>query len=317
MNTQSENPLVSIITPCYNTEKYIKSYINKILKQTYNNIELVFINDGSTDKTEDIIKKETKKIQRRGYKLVYKKKKNGGVGSAVNLGLKLMTGELFCWCDCDNFYEDNYVEKNVEVFINNPYCNIVRVDGNMYHEEDMRKPFSSFAINNTNKFKKRLFINAITEKNFHFGCAMIRTSAFDKVVKDRDIYESRYGQNWQILLPILYYNDSYYIDEKLFNYIYSSESITGTTNTYEKLLAGQNEYEKILLETIEKMHIKDARYYNGIIKRKYIVRRINLAQAYNDKELLEKEKKNLKKFDKFYNKIKYFVLFPKYKDDSN
>ena len=134
MSTQKNKPLVSIITPCYNTEYYIKSYINKILKQTYDNIELVFINDGSTDKTEKIIKNEIEKINQRGYKVIYKYKENGGVGSAVNLGLKLMTGEFFCWCDCDNSYDDTYVEKNVKVFLENKDCNIVRVDGNMFHE---------------------------------------------------------------------------------------------------------------------------------------------------------------------------------------
>ena len=179
----------------------------------------------------------------------------------------------------------------------------------------MKNPFSTFAKDNTNIFKKKLFINAITEKNFHFGCAMIRTSAFDKVVKNRDIYESRQGQNWQLLLPMFYYYDSYYIDEKLFNYIHTSGSITNQNNTEEKLLDAINEHEKILLETIKRMNIKDAKYYERIIKRKYINRRISLAEIYHDEEMLKKEKKNLKQFDSIFNRIKYFVRKPKYKDE--
>ena len=310
MSTQNDKPWVSILTPCYNVERFLDNYFKKIVKQTYKNIELVFINDGSTDKTEEMIKKKISSLKKHGFKVIYKKKKNGGLGSAINVGLKLMTGDFFCWLDCDNYYENEYVEKNVEVFIKNPDCNVVRCDGCLWNEEDMSKPYAYFSDG-----KKRLFINAIVEKNFHFGCAMVRTSAFDKVVKDREIYESRQGQNWQIMLPMLYYYDAYYIDEKLFNYIYTKGSITSQSDNLEKMINMQNEHERILLETIKRMHVRDARYYMGIIKRKYIKRRIMFAEMYNDLEMKKREEENLVKFDKFFNRMKYFVLFPKYKDE--
>ena len=312
---KKRNPLVSILTPCYNTEKYLNKYLDRIIKQTYDNIEIVFINDGSTDKTEELIKKGTKKLEKRGFRVIYKKKENGGLGSAINLGLKIMTGDFFCWLDCDNYYENTYIEKNVQFFLKNEQCNVVRCDGSLYYEDDMTKPYAYFSDGNTDKYQKKLFMNAIIEKNFHFGCAMIRTIAFDKVVKDRDIYESRQGQNWQLLLPMFYYYDSYYLDEKLFNYIYTRGSITNLNHSNkEKRIQAQNEHERILLETIKRMNIKDARYYNRIIKRKYILRRIMIAEEYKDEEMLKKEKKNLKKIDSIFNKLKYFVLFPKYKN---
>ncbi len=315
MKKKNNMPLVSILTPCYNTKKFIDGYIEKIIKQTYDNIELVFINDGSTDDTETLIKKSMYKIKKRGFKVIYKKKENGGLGSAINLGLKIMNGDFFCCCDCDNFYEDTYVEKKINVFLSNPNCNIVRCDGYKYYEDDMKKPYGYFSDGNTDVYQKRLFLNAIVEKNFHFGCAMIRTSAFDKVVKNRDIYESRQGQNWQILLPMFYYYDSYYIDEKLFNYVYTRGSITNlNSNNEQKMLDAQNEHERILLETIKRMHIRDARYYIGIIKKKYIGRRISIAKDYNDEKLLEEETKKLKKINNFFQKIKYFTIFPKYKN---
>ena len=115
---QKRNPLVSILTPYYNTEKYLNKYLDRIIKQTYDNIEIVFINDGSTDKTEELIKRGTKKLEKRGFRVIYKKKENGGLGSAINLGLKIMTGDFFCWLDCDNYYENTYIEKNVQ---NNSY----------------------------------------------------------------------------------------------------------------------------------------------------------------------------------------------------
>ena len=308
-----KKPLVSILTPCYNTERFIKNYMLKLLKQTYKNIELVLVNDGSKDNTEKIIKSMIPTMKKHGFKVVYKYQDNKGVGGAINTALKIMTGDFFCWCDCDNYYDNTYVEKNVKVFVDNPDCNIVRCDGSFFYENDLKHPYRFFSDGDTNPFEKRLFLNAIVEKNFHFGCAMIRTSAFDKVCKSRDIYESRKGQNWQLLLPMFYYYDSYYIDEKLFNYVSTVGSITNNSNSKEKMLELQNEHERILFETIKRMHIRDEKYYLGIIKRKYIERRIWVANTYNDEEMLKQETLNLEKFDKFSNKMKYFVLFPKYK----
>lgn len=305
-------PWVSILTPCYNSEKYIGTYLDKILQQTYDNIELVIINDGSTDNTEHIIKSYQSKIKLRGYRLIYYKQKNKGLGAAINQGLKLMTGDFFCWCDSDNFYANEYVEKNIDVFLSSN-CNIVRCDGYLYYDDDLEHPYHQFSKYNTDKFKKRLFLNAIVEKNFHFGCAMIRTSAFDMVCPDREIYPSRYGQNWQILLPVLYYYDAYYIDEPLFFFINRKDSISSSSHTRDKMLEMQNDHEKILLETIKKMQIKDAKYYEGIIREKYIKRRIWVAETYRDQELLEKSKKELSEFQKFCNRRKYFCLFPKYR----
>lgn len=67
------NNYVSILTPCYNCEEYIGVYLEKILRQTYDFIELVIVNDGSFDRTEEIILGYRDKIGKRGYKLNYYK----------------------------------------------------------------------------------------------------------------------------------------------------------------------------------------------------------------------------------------------------
>ena len=306
-------PLVSVLTPCYNEEKHIGNYIEKMLNQTYDNVELVIVNDGSTDNTEKIIQKYKQRIEKRGFKLTYKNQKNRGVGGAIQQALKIMNGEFFCWCDSDNYYDDTYIEKNIKIFMNNNEVNIVRCDGLLFYENNLKEPYHQFSKFNNDKFCKKLFLNAILEENFHFGCAMIKTSAFDKVCKNKEIYESRKGQNWQILLPMFYYYDSYYIDENLFFYINRNGSITNQCDSKEKMIELQNEHERILLETIKRMGIKDSKYYERIIKRKYILRRISIAETYNDNDMLKKQKKNLKKFDNIFNRLKYFVLFPKYK----
>jgi len=87
------DPLVSIVTPCYNCENHISRYLDSIIGQTYKNIELVLINDGSNDNTESIINSYTSKLKKRGIDLIYITQKNSGVSEALNTGLKHFSGD--------------------------------------------------------------------------------------------------------------------------------------------------------------------------------------------------------------------------------
>lgn len=102
------NPKVSIIIPVYNGSNYLKEAIESALAQTYKNIEVIVINDGSNDKdaTEKIAKSYGKKIK-------YYKKTNGGVATALNLGIKKMTGEYFSWLSHDDLYYPDKIEKQI------------------------------------------------------------------------------------------------------------------------------------------------------------------------------------------------------------
>lgn len=101
------HPLVSIIIPVYNGEKYMREAINSALEQTYDNIEVIVVNDGSIDNTDEIAKSY-------GNKIRYFKKENGGVASAFNYGIKQMKGEYFSWLSHDDFYGENKVEKEID-----------------------------------------------------------------------------------------------------------------------------------------------------------------------------------------------------------
>ena len=100
------NPKVSIIIPVYNGEKYVEKAIRSALKQTYKNIEVIVVNDGSTDSTEEIVKQFENKI-------VYLKKENGGVSSALNLGISHMSGDYFSWLSHDDIYKKNKIEEEI------------------------------------------------------------------------------------------------------------------------------------------------------------------------------------------------------------
>jgi len=111
---ECDNPLVSIVIPVYNGEKYLKYAIDSALAQTYKNIEILVINDGSSDGTEEIAKSY-------GNKIRYIKKENGGVSSALNLALKKMKGDYFSWLSHDDTYEKNKVETEINFLKKNNY----------------------------------------------------------------------------------------------------------------------------------------------------------------------------------------------------
>ncbi len=97
VNDNKNLPKVSIIIPVYNGEKYVSLAIESALRQTYSNLEIIVVNDGSTDKTDKICRSY-------GNKIRYIKKENGGVSTALNVGIDNMTGEYFSWLSHDDLY---------------------------------------------------------------------------------------------------------------------------------------------------------------------------------------------------------------------
>lgn len=103
----------SIIVPAYNTEKYIDKCLDSIFSNTYKNFEVIIVNDGSTDKTESIIKKYIKKYDN----IIYIKQKNMGLSMARNNGIKKATGDYLLFIDSDDYVEENLLEninKNID-----------------------------------------------------------------------------------------------------------------------------------------------------------------------------------------------------------
>ena len=105
--------LVSIIIPVYNGEKYIKRCLESVLNQTYKDIEIIVLNDGSSDRSEEVIRRMTKDDTR----IRYYCHENMGVGKTRNRGIELSMGEYITFLDADDTYELDYVEiltKNIE-----------------------------------------------------------------------------------------------------------------------------------------------------------------------------------------------------------
>jgi GT2 family glycosyltransferase len=103
-------PRVSIIVPVYNGAKYLRMALDSALGQSYQDIEVIVVNDGSTDETDEIVRSYDDR------RLRYVEKANGGVASALNVGVGAMSGEYFCWLSHDDVFSRHKVRRQVRAY---------------------------------------------------------------------------------------------------------------------------------------------------------------------------------------------------------
>ena len=108
---KSEDDVISIIVPVYNTEKYLEKNINSLINQTYKNIEIIFINDGSTDKSLEILEKYAQKDKR--IKIINQEKQ--GVSNARNKGIDSATGKYIMFVDSDDWIDMDACENLIDI----------------------------------------------------------------------------------------------------------------------------------------------------------------------------------------------------------
>ena len=145
-----KNLLVSVIIPVYNASNYIENMVSCLKKQTYSNIEFIFINDGSTDSSLEILKLSTKGLKN-SHIYSYQ---NAGAATARNRGLDASKGDIICFLDCDDEICENYVENLIKPFL---IDNDVDISICGYKKRFLNKKTKVFSIANKNKFinKKR------------------------------------------------------------------------------------------------------------------------------------------------------------------
>jgi glycosyltransferase involved in cell wall biosynthesis len=110
--------LVSVIIPAYNASLFIKESIDSAISQAYSEKEIIVVDDGSTDKTTDI-------LNAYGSKIIYFRKKNGGPGSARNVGIKMSRGKFIAFLDADDKWLPNKLSLQIEYFEQNPMVGVV------------------------------------------------------------------------------------------------------------------------------------------------------------------------------------------------
>ena len=102
-----EKETISVIVPVYNVESYLEECVESIINQTYKNLEIILVDDGSTDNSSKICDDFSKKDTR--IKVIHKE--NGGIGKARNSGVELATGEYFAFIDSDDCIKETFIEE--------------------------------------------------------------------------------------------------------------------------------------------------------------------------------------------------------------
>ncbi len=165
--------LVSVIIPTYNRADLIGRTIESINRQTYTSIEIVVVDDGSTDNTAEVIESISRGSRRH---IVYYKKLNGGCASARNKGLELANGELIAFLDSDDTWETNAVESLVAALVESEadfaYSPAIEVLEN--GTEVVNHPVAAGR-------PQALAVEHFQSTNVRNGAALFRKSVFDKV----------------------------------------------------------------------------------------------------------------------------------------
>lgn len=121
-------PIVSVIIPCYNAEKYLGQCLDSVMKQTLQDVEVICVDDGSSDSTVEILKEYEKKDSR----LKVFTQKNQGAGTARNTGLRVATGKYLSFLDSDDFFEPDMLMEAYKAAENNQ-AEIVVFNSDQYH----------------------------------------------------------------------------------------------------------------------------------------------------------------------------------------
>lgn len=177
-----EKDLISVIVPCYNVEKWIGDCIESIKAQTYKNFEAIFVDDGSTDGTLNIIKQYCSKLCGGGYRFIAKP--NGGLSSARNAGLSVANGEFVYFLDSDDVIHPDTLKILHETILSADcaVCKMKWVNENY-----------EFNINKYREIKKHKdkSYQDLDENMMMFYCGMLKYSACNKLYKMSILQEIR------------------------------------------------------------------------------------------------------------------------------
>lgn len=195
-------PLISVIIPAYNCEAYIESCISSLIKQSYDNIEIIVVNDGSKDKTLKICRK----LSNRDKRIIVIDKENSGVAAARNAGLNEINGEYCTFVDSDDYVDSKFIEKLITLVISRNadigVCGFV-------DENEQGVPFHQSEI----FIEEEYFISGFTKKNFvPYVCWQM---IFKSALLNKKIPSIRFNENFSIKEDMLFINDLMVVSNKV------------------------------------------------------------------------------------------------------
>lgn len=216
-----ENQLISVIVPIYNVENYLRKCLDSILEQTFHNLEILLVNDGSTDGSGQICQEYVEKDNR----IRYFEKENGGVSDARNFGLDLARGDYVTFLDADDFLFEDYLEKlyiattlsNADIMIGG-YSRFDGSDFYFYKDHFKRDSLVSFTSTQAIQFLDSML--DIQFFNFSTACGKLFKRTLFKELR---FPSGRYAEN-QFIMWKLYLNAEHIYAFNGDSYVYRSNN---------------------------------------------------------------------------------------------
>lgn len=278
-----KNPLVSIVINCYNGEKYLRQSIESILDQSYQNLELIFWDNHSTDQSKNIIESyDDKRIK------YFFSKNHTTLYQARNLALKKCKGDFICFLDADDYFIKNKITKQL-LYFNNQKVGVVYSNYYRYYEDiNKRKLLTNKLLPSGN-----LTQYILEESQISFMTVMIRKKSLDSLESNFDRKYSIIG-DYDLLYRLSLNWDFCYIEEPLAVYRIHKDNFSKNSILF--------------IDELKDWYNKNYKFFKN--KKNYIYKKIIFFQAL---EYLSKRKilKFIIEFCKYpmsLNKIKLFII---------
>ena len=223
MSDYEKQPLISVIIPIYNVEKYLKKCLDSIIQQTFKDIEIICVNDGSTDNSQIIIDEYKQKDKRITNIL----KKNGGLSSARNAGIDIARGKYISFVDPDDYIDIDAYAKVVKEFNRDKNIDVVSFGYEIINEEgsclEKKKVHSEIICgihNISDKLIKNIFISAWS---YVFKSSIINNNSL------RFPIGLLYEDNFFTPLYLIFSNKISILPNYFYKYLVRNNSITAIT----------------------------------------------------------------------------------------
>ena len=282
-------PLVSIITPCYNGEKYLERYFESLLAQTYPAVELFFVNDGSSDRTESIALAYGERFKARGYRFEYIYQENAGQSAAINQGLKRFSGEYLNWTDSDDYLPADSIEKRVSFLETHPDAGLVIGRSVVVDDKDYTQ-IGLISETGLDRTAPHQLAEDFLKGRMSCTCCcstMVRSRMFRDAMPEPPQIEMprEIGQNYQLFLPILFKYPTHYIPDVLGYYVVHSDSHSHARKSFEQKLHIQDVATATLNSIAERIKVDEH-------ERNWLKGKIAEYDCKNRLDLLQHAKKN-------------------------
>ena len=287
-----EEKIISIIVPIYNAEKYIDRCINSIINQTYKNLEIILVNDGSKDQSGNICDKYAKLDSR--IKVIHKD--NEGVSKARNTGIDMITGDYVLFADSDDWLELNMCELMIQKAVNEELDVVISEYNNYYENTEELETIKLIDYENTT------FRSVITDDSNKYGGFPWNKLMKFSFIQNKFNTEVHYYENLLFFLENSNSATKYGVVHcPLYNYCINDNSAVHTKKYSIKKLSALKALEIIIPLVPEEN--RDAHKY--IYINSYYSNYYNMVFEKLDISMMNEYKENMKKYYKHVIKSKY------------